>query len=134
MKDMDQLETRAVKAEQDLRISTSELEKVTGQSTSLAAERDSLREQLDALKVKVGRRNDQLKATHKSLRKEVKKLQHTEDKVFQMGFDYAVWKAASSSLNHTFLLDEGASDSVGRVDVDEPLVVSSVEDEDLVSD
>lgn len=59
-------------------------------------------------------------------------LERTEDRVFQMGYDFAIRKAHSSGLDHTLLLEEGMSDPVGQEDVNEPLIVSSGEDEALL--
>lgn len=133
-KEVKELETRAVKAEEDLRTSDSELERVTGQATALATEREALKHQLEELagmRARVSRRNEHLKASRKALRKSKKVLDLTEEKCYQMGYDDALLKAHSSGFDHTRLLDAGMSDPVGRVDMDEPLVVSSGEDKSL---
>lgn len=137
LKEVIDWEVRAVKVEEDLRSSASELERVTGQATALATERDALKAQLtelETLKTRISRRNDQLKISRKTICKGKKMLERTGDKVFQMGYDEAIQMAHSSGLDHTLLLEEGMSDPVGREDVDEPLIVSSGEDEELLSE
>lgn len=51
-----------------------------------------------------------------------------------MGYDDVLRKANSLGIDHVPLLEKGMSDPVGRVDVDEPLIVSSDEDEELASE
>lgn len=133
-KEVKQLRTRAVKAEEDLRTAASELERVAGQATALATERDALKQQLEeltSLRTRVSRKNEQLKALRKALRKGKKILDLTEERCYQMGYYNAVHKAHSTGLDHILFLEVGMSDPIGRVDVDKPLVISSGEDESL---
>lgn len=127
-KEINQQEAQAVKAEEDLRNSVAELERVTSQSKALATERDAMKEELTKLKTRVSRRNEQLNASKKALRKGMKILDLIEERCYQMGYDDTIRKAHSSGLDHTFLFDPGMADPVVRVDADEPLVDSSGED------
>lgn len=131
VKEARELEIRAVKAEEDLRSAKVELERLTGQSNALAAERDSLKNSVDSLQTRVSRRNTQLRQSRKALRKGKKILDLTEERCYQMGYDDAILKANSFGLDHTLLLDVGMADPVGRDIEDAPLVVSSGEDEEL---
>lgn len=99
-------------------------------------EAESLKERLkevDTLRGRVDRRNQQLKTTRKSVRKLQKTLDLTEERCTQMGYDAAVLKAHQLGFDHVKMVDAslGMTDPVGRVQVDEPLVVSSGEDEPL---
>lgn len=88
---------------------------------------------MDALKKLVEWRNQQLKVTRKNVRKLQKKLDLTEERCYQMGYDAALVKAHTLGFDHTQMIDAtmGMTDLVGRVTPDEPLVVSSGEDEPL---
>lgn len=134
---LEETEVRAVRAEENYRNSSAELERVTGQAEALKSERDALKDELEKLKVTSSRRiewrNTQLKQSRKSARKLHKQLLLTEERCYQMGFDDAVVKAHSLGFDHTQLLDTamGMTDPVGREKSDDPEVISSGEDEPL---
>ena len=79
---------------------------------------------------RVQRRNLALKAARKKEKKAKKLLEKTEDPFLDIGYDEAVRRAHKEGLDHKLLLDEGASDPVGREDPDDPIVVSSDPDSD----
>lgn len=125
----EQLQTGEVKDEEELGRRDKELEVVSGQAAALKTERDALREELKASHDRVAWRHDQLKVLRKDLRKPKKILILTEDRCYQFGFDEVVRNIHAQGWDHKLLLEEGDSDPVSRVDPDEPLVVSSGEDE-----
>ena len=133
IKSMEQLKTRAVKAEEDLARAGRELETLNNQATGLIEDKRRLEEDNEALRRRVGRRNVSLKLTRKEKRKADKLLALTEERCYQMGYDDAVVKAHELGWDHAQLLDEGMGDPVGRTEEDAVPEVSSGEDEDLSS-
>lgn len=87
---------------------------------------------MDALRQRVGQRNTSLKASRKELHKTIKKLERTEERYFQMGYDKVVLKMHAQGWDHKAILDEDKDDPVGWEAANEPLVVfSDPEDGDL---
>lgn len=65
MKSVDQLKTRAVKAKEELAWVQRELERVSGQATGLANDKQQLEEDNGVLRCRVDRQNAALKLTRK---------------------------------------------------------------------
>lgn len=133
MKTVDELQTRATRAEEERDRLQKEVETLTGQSITLAEDKRRLEEDQAVLHRQVERRNQALKLSRKQEWKTKKLLFLTEERYFQMFFDDAVVRAHDLGWNYKQLLDEGVSDLVSREDADVPHVVSSGEDEDLSS-
>lgn len=120
------LNRRVSQADGKARSVESMLEIVHGYATSLASKQDTLQADLDATLKRVICRNDQLKVTMKQFQKEKKKLIRTEDKVFDLGYTFAVLKAHYSGLDQKQILDQGIADPVeGPALGEEKLVISS---------
>lgn len=133
MKSVDQLKTRAVKAKEELAWVQRELERVSGQATGLANDKQQLEEDNGVLRCRVDRQNAALKLTRKQKRKVDKLLALTEERCYQMGYDDTVIKAHGLGWQHKRLLDDGMDDPVGQTEVDAPVTVSSGEDEEMSS-
>ena len=133
LKTVDLLHTRATQAEEERDRLQKEVERLSGQSRSLTEDKQRLEDDKEVLRRRVERRNQALKLSRKQERKTKKLLLLTEERCFQMGFDDAVVRAHDLGWDYKQLLDEGASDPVGRADEDAIPVVSSGEDEDLSS-
>ena len=119
------LTIRANLAEETLAALQTELTAAHQDVKDLRESEGRLKGQVDTLTRRVQRRNLALKAARKKEKKAKKLLEKTEDRFLDIGYDEAVRRAHKEGLDHKLLLDEGASDPVGRDDPDEPLVVSS---------
>ena len=119
------LTIRANLAEDTLAALKTELDAAHQDLKDLRESEGRLKGQVDTLTRRVQRRNLALKAARKKEKKTRKLLEKTEDRFLDIGYDEAVRRAHKEGLDHKLLLDEGASDPVGREDPDEPLVVSS---------
>ena len=119
------LTIRANLAEDTLAALKTELNAAHQDLKDLRESEGRLKGQVDTLTRRVQRRNLALKAARKKGKKAKKLLEKTEDRFLEIGYDEAVRRAHKEGLDHKLLLDEGASDPVGREDPDEPLVVSS---------
>lgn len=104
------------------------------QAKGLADDKKNLLEDVDALRQCVGRRNSALKKSRKELRKTTMKLELTEERCFQMGYDEVVLKVHAQGWDHKAILDDDMDDPVGREAVDGPLVVSSCPDDEELSE
>ncbi|XP_063950621.1 uncharacterized protein LOC135152997 [Daucus carota subsp. sativus] len=119
------LTIRANLAEDTLAALKTELDAAHQDLKDVRESEGRLKGQVDTLTRRVQRRNLALKAARKKEKKAKKLLEKTEDRFLDIGYDEAVRRAHKEGLDHKLLLDEGASDPVGRDDPDEPLVVSS---------
>lgn len=125
-------ETRAVKAESDLRSANDLIETMTNQADAITTERDGLQNEVKRLKDKLEKRSSQLTASRKALKKEKKLLERSEDRLFLSTHDLMVRRAAEAGLDHKLVLLEGMPDLVGWVDApDQLLVVSSASEAEL---
>lgn len=87
-----ELRYRDVRAEEELERVRRERDTSDEQAKSLATDKKNLLDDVDALHQRVSRRNSTLKNSQKELCKTVKKLELTEERCFQMGYDEAVLK------------------------------------------
>lgn len=125
-------ETRAIKAEGDLRTALSQVEVVSGQAEAISRERDQLKEDLKKAQDRLRRRNDQRKATRKDVKKEKKRLKLSEERFFTTTYEKMVRRAAEAGLDHKLILLEGLEDPVGKESApEEPLVIPSESEEEL---
>lgn len=125
-------ETRAVKAEGEFRSAQDLVQVMSDQVEAICAERDQLREDLEVAQGRVSRRTEQLKASRKALRKEKKRLEHSEERIFTTTYAMMVLRVADAGLDHKLVLLQGLDDPVGKEVVpEEHLVVSFDTEEDL---
>lgn len=128
---VEQMETRAVVAEDELNKVRNQNEVLSGQADVLLADKQKLEEDLDKARKKILERNNQLKLARKQSHMDKKILLQDADRSFQFGFYEAVTREHGLGFDHKLLPDEGMDDPVGRETADEVPVVSSGSDKDL---
>lgn len=107
---------------------------VRGQLFVLKTERDALVEEVTTLRVRLALRNDQLKASQKTIRKSKKLLDLNEERCYHMGFDDAVKKSHTQGFDHKLLMSEGEVDHVGPDDGSDELPSVSFSEDEALSD
>lgn len=128
---VDQLEARAVAAEEELKNVKNQNENLVGQAEALSNDKKKLTEDLGSTRQKIAKRNSQLKLAQKQSRKDQKLLLLTKKHYFQIGYDEAVIKAHGLGFDHKLLLEDDVADPVGREEADVDPDVSFSSDEDL---
>lgn len=126
------LETRAVKAKEEMKMERELVQVVSDQADAISSERNILKEYVEKFQKKIKQRNVQLRNTRKELWKEKKRLESFEYRFFTSTYNMMARKAHSAGLDYKVLLLEGFDDPVCQKELpDEPQVVSSDPDEDL---
>lgn len=134
MKTVEDLRQRATAAEEELAKVRAENETLISQADVLIKDKMKLGEDLGQAQRRIDQWIIQMKASRKETRKLTKKLELTEERCFQFGYDHAVEKAHDLGWDHKLLLADYIVDPVDREASEGPLEVSSDFNENLLNE
>lgn len=96
-------ETRAIKAEADMKSARDLIEVMGNQADVITTERDGLQTEVQRLKTRLERRTSQLRESRKALKKEKKLLERSEERFFLCTHDLMVRRVTEAAWTTSWL-------------------------------